>query len=192
MRRLVKSGDFTKFDALAFKLLVYFSQKRNAKDLTPWTTIEELSTLAGAGWRKTKRALTRLLEFGVIRQETQRRSTRFCLVFKDPYAHAQEQDTQGQTHLRSTNADAWGDGTATAPATKADVHVYASVEGRSRSSKYAETADNPARFGTQRCPKRQASQDGDPAWLTEHDEPEYPAGYTAGEDVDSIAQGRTQ
>lgn len=186
MRRLIKSDGFKKFDELAFKLLVYFCKVRSNKDLTPWTTIDDLSVLVDAGWKRTKRSLTRLLEIGVIRQESQRRSTRFCLVFKDPYAHEQEQgtDTAGQTPLRSRKADSRITGTATATATKTDVHLYASVEGRSPSSEYVKTADRPDQFGTQSCPKRQASSDDSPAWVTERDETAHHAGYVPGQDAE--------
>ena len=198
IRYLIKTGEFKKFDELAFKLLVYFAKTKNSKDITPWTTIDDLTGLVGACWRRTKTALTRLLEIGVIRQETQRRSIRFRLVFKDPYAHAQEQatDTAGQTPLRSRKADSGITRTATATATKADVHVDASVEGRSPSCEYVKTADNPARFSTQSYPKRQASKE--PSWPPTWDDIDAPHSsadasvYTAGEDVDSIAQGRPQ
>lgn len=197
VRHLIKLDEFTKFEELAFKLLVYFCKARNSKDFTPWTTIDDLSKLMGAGWKRTKKALTRLLEIGVIRQETQRRSIRFRLVFKDPYAHAQEQDTDtaGQTPLRLRKADSWGRRPATARATERDLSVYASVEGRSPSGEYVETTDNPDQFDTQSYPKRQASKE---PWPQTWDDIEAPPSsadtpaYIAGEDVESFAQGRPQ
>lgn len=211
MRHLVKSGDFAKFDELAFKLLVYFAKARSSKDLTPWTTNEKLSELVGAGPKRTKRAVGCLREIGVIRQTTECRQIRFHLVFKDPYDHFQDQDTAGQIpprHRWRSTATPTTNEPATATASTAstrsredirqtpmnvDVHLDASVEGRFPSGEYAETEDNPARYGTQSGPKGQATKDDDPAWLHEqNDEPKQASGYTAGEDVDSGSQGRPQ
>lgn len=192
-RWVAKDPGFPKLDELACKLLLYFAHVRGWKsDTTPWTTIEELAERIGASWRRTNRALIILGTLGVIRTETKRREKRFKIIYWSPHDHAHEQDTAGQTPLRSRNADAWGDRTATEPATKLDVPLNASVEGRSPSSVYAKTADNHDRFSTQNCPERQATKDDVPVWHQEPDESEQTSGYTAGEDVDSIAQGRLQ
>lgn len=198
MRRLINAGEFENFEELAFKLLFYFAKVRNSKDITPWTTNEELSERVGAGPKRTKRARLALLEIGVVRQETKRKEIRFRLVFKDPYVHTQE-TTAGQTPLRPLKASSksWGQ-TTTATATERDVHLDASVEGGFPSGVYAETADNLDRFGPQLTPKGQASLDCDSAWPQSWDDvgasPDSlaPRAYTAGEDVDSIAQGNPQ
>lgn len=187
-RWVAKDPSFAKLDALAVKLLVYFSHVRGwTSDTTPWTTVEELTGRIGGNWRRTKRALVTLGALGVIRTETKRREKRFRLIYLSPHDHTLEQGTTGQTPLRSGNADAWGDRTATEPATKLDVPLDASVEGRSPSGEYAETADKPDRFGTQSWPKRQTSQDDDaPAWVTEPDAPAYQAGNVPGQDAELL------
>jgi hypothetical protein len=192
-RWVAKAPDFSNLDELACKLLVYFANVRKwGNDTTPWTTTDELSQRIGASWKRTKRALVILGALGAIRTETKRREKRFKIIYLSPHDHSQEQDTAGQTPLRSRNTDAWGDSTATTPATKLDVPLDASVEGRYPSSVYAKTEDNLDRFVTLICPKRQASLGDDPAWLRENEEPAHASGYTAGEDVDSIVLGRPQ
>jgi hypothetical protein len=184
-RWVTKDPGFPKLDPLAYKLLGYFCDVRNwSSDVTPWTTIEELSKRIGASWRKTKRALLVLGTLGAIRTETKRREKRFKVVYLNPHDHSQEQETAGQTPLRSGKADSGITRTATATTTNVDVHLDASVEGRSPSGEYVETTDNLDRFGTQNCPKRQTSSDDSPAWVTERDAPAHHAGYVPGQDAE--------
>jgi hypothetical protein len=196
-RWVAKDSDFPKLDELACKLLVYFAHVRGwTSDTTPWTTVEELAERVGANWRRTKRALLILGALGAIRTETKRREKRFKVIYLNPHDHSQEQATAGQTPLRSGKADSRITRTATATTTNVDVHLDASVEGRSPSGEYVESADNPDRFGTLNCRKRQASIE--PAWPQTWDDIAAPKSsadasvYTAGEDRDSIAQGHPQ
>lgn len=185
MRRLTQKNEFSNFNELSFKLLVYFTRVRNSKDLTPWTTIDDLSVRVGASWRRTKKALSELREIGVIRQVTQRRQFQIMLVFKDPFNH--ELNTAGQTPLRPFNADSLNRRTATKQATGEDFHLDASVEGCVQSSLYVKTSENRHHFGKQTSAKSQASQQSNP----EGPSKQFVPGETSGLPIDSEGQFTT-
>lgn len=167
-----KRDDFHELDELACKILYFLSHARTWKtDVTPWTTIEELAERVGGSWRRTKRAVSILAALGAVRIETLKRNTRFRLIYSDPFDHEHEQAV-----------------TQTEAITDLDVAVDASVEGRSPSGLYANTADKPTRFGIEATPKTQATSDDSPAWLNEHSAPEPGEGYIAGEDLELLGQ----
>lgn len=99
-RWVTKDKSFPTLDPLAYKLLGYFCSVRHwSTDVTHWTTIDDLSKEIGSSWRKTKRAVLTLGTLGAIRMETERRQTRFKVIFLSPHDHSKE--TADQTPLRS-------------------------------------------------------------------------------------------
>jgi len=183
IKTLMNTGEFAKFEPLAFKVLHYFSYKRRWDGhRTPWTSTQELSQEFGVSWRRMKRALSALEEVGVVRTETEKREKRFRLNFQDPLCHEQAFQQRNGTALASLPQPAWQrhyfESNHRTAEREIDSSLDASVEGHSPSGASAESSHIPGRFGTQPCPKRQADLDDDgeavPDWVSEPVATTYP------------------
>lgn len=140
-KKVTVSHEFREAPPLALAVLNYISRRLTDGDRTPFMTCEEMAHDFGVSRRSMKKVLDHLSCWGVIRRQTDKRRTRFLMVFRDPHDHV---------HQQAGNRDSFLD---------------ASVDTRSQSSLCARAAQNHVANSTQPVPSRHTTPADDmPNW----------------------------